>query len=254
MAKRKESQAARRPGDPEARAELEQEFGDDVEKNQWVSRPPWHSKGKHQQGISLLFADPEPLRGVAVCAVNRAKPKYSITLGFSQSTGFDPAAMRLGIQCSTVSGNHAKLNFDRKNGMSTVTIEDLNSLNGTFVLGRPPADSNERPMLEREVRGEGEAVDLRDIEYIRLGSACVLVPDHTNIYCDDAEESDSDEEEEDLDKVGETEGLVDSMLDSGWYMPAPCHPRVREITQRKRASPKLEGKKKKKGAKGLASV
>merc|ERR1711981_568843 len=121
---------------------------------------------------------------------------------------------------------------------------------GTFVLGRPPAESKSRPMLEREVRGE--AVDLRDIQYIRLGSACVLVPDHTNIYCDDAEESDSDEE--DVDACGDEDGIVDSWLDNGWYYPAPCHPRVREITQRKRASPRSDKKSKAKGKKALAGV
>lgn len=249
-AKRKESQAARRPEDAEARAELEKDFSNDVEKQQWASRPPWFKKGKHQQGLNLLFADPEPLRGTAVSVVNRSKSKYSITIGFSQSTGFDPTNLRMGVQCSTVSGSHAKLNFERKNGLSTVFIEDLNSLNGTFVLGRPPATSNERPMLEKEVRGE--VVDLRDIEYIRLGSACVLVPDHTNIYCDDADESDSDEEEEDPNILGDEEGVVDKWLADGWYLPAPCHPRVREITQRKRASPKAE--KRSKNKKSLANA
>ena len=160
--------------------------------------------------------------------------------------------MRFGIQCSTVSGTHAKLNFDRKDGESYVEIEDCNSLNGTFVLGRPPATSSHRPMLEKEVRGE--AVSLKGIEYIRLGSACVLVPDHTNIYWDDAEDDDDDEdeEEEDLDKTGSEEGIVDQWLKDGWYYPAPCHPRVREITQRKRASPPIE--KRNKNKKKLAGV
>lgn len=233
-AKRKQSQEFRRPKDQQQIAELSQDF--EAQGALWPSRPAWYKSGKYQQGINIIFADPEPLRNTIVPIVLRNRDKYSVTFGFANETVFDTNAMRLGIHCSTVSGTHCRLNFRRseKTNLSVIEIEDMSSLNGTFVLWRPPKRSKTRPMLEKEVRDS--PMNLENIEYIRLGSACVMALDATNMFWDDAEEDDESSDEE-VQEVFKTD-MVSTMMDEGWYIPAPTDAKVKEITMKKRAEPK----------------
>lgn len=225
--KRRQSQNKLRPQDPEKQAKLKEAFENNTD--QWPSRPPWYRKGKHTQGINIMLADPEPLRGEYFTVIARGQKEYSITVGYGKETKFDASAMRLSICCSTVSMKHCMLHFSREGKHSQVTIEDLNSLNGTFIMGRPEASSPKRPMLEREVRET--KWPLQSVDYVRLGSACVLVMDATNIYWDDEE----DEEDDEVDPVeGDGEDLVPKMLEEGWYFPMPCPPKLAEIAMKKR--------------------
>lgn len=224
--KRRRSQDKLRPEDEIKQEQLQETFKTEV--NAWPHRPSWFLKGKHTQGINLLIASPEPLREMYFTIVARNEPKYTIQIGYGKETKFDVYSMRFSIMCSTVSMNHAKIHFSRENGKSTVSIEDCNSLNGTFVLGRPQPASTRRPMLEMEVRDKIKS--LEGVEYIRLGSACVLVLDSTNIYWDDEEDDDEEEEKE----PEPTEDLVNDMLTTGWYFPMPCPPKLAEITMKKR--------------------
>lgn len=223
--KRKKSQDKLRPTDQDEQVKLESNFESEV--SNWPSRPPWYKKGKQTQGINILIAAPEPLREMYIQVVERNNEKYSVCIGYGKETKYDSANKRFSIACSTVSTNHATLHFSRSNGKSVVSIEDTNSLNGTFVLGRPPPHSTRRPVLEKEVRKE--TLNLESIEYIRLGSACVLALDATSIFWDDDDDDDEDEQVADA-----TEDCVPHMLENGWYFPMPCPPKLAEITQKKR--------------------
>jgi len=226
--KRKKSQERLRPDDPDKQTQLTSSF--ENEASTWPSRPPWHIKGKYTQGINILLASPEPLRDLYFTVVARNEAKYTVTIGYGKETKFDASALRLTIACSTVSMNHCKLHFTKTKKSATVDIEDSESLNGTFILGRPAPRSNRRPMLEMEVRGQPHT--LESVEYIRLGSACVIALDSTNIYWDDEDDDEPEAEEE----AGE-EDLVPGMLDNGWYFPMPCPPKLAEVTQKKRDVP-----------------
>lgn len=226
--KRKKSQEKLRPEDPEKQTQLTATF--ENEASTWPSRPAWFIKGRYTQGINILIASPEPLRDMYFTIVARNEPKYSVTVGYGKETKFDAATLRFSIACSTVSMNHCKLHFTRSKKVATVEIEDSDSLNGTFILGRPPAESTRRPMLEMEVRGKAHTLEA--VEYIRLGSACVLALDSTNIFWDD------DEDDEDAANQADptaTDDLVPAMLENGWYFPMPCPPKLAEITQKQRA-------------------
>jgi len=185
------------------------------------------------------------LRGSYHTLVVRNDNKYAIDIGFGNETGFHAATMRFAIACSTVSSTHARFIFTRVNGESHVQIEDCKSLNGTFILARPPQQSTRRPTLEKEVRNE--PVSLEGVEYIRLGSACLLALEATNIFWDD---EDQDEEKMKEQEVTPTEDLVQSYFDAGWYLPLPCPPKLAEITQKKREQPEEA----KKSTKNVASV
>eukprot|EP00301_Raphidiophrys_heterophryoidea_P016451 c26027_g1_i1.p1 GENE.c26027_g1_i1~~c26027_g1_i1.p1 ORF type:complete len:290 (-),score=52.89 c26027_g1_i1:222-1025(-) len=223
--KRKKSQDRLRPEDEATQHQLTTTFESEV--SAWPSRPPWYQKGRFTQGVNILIAAPEPLRELYFTIVARNEPKYSITIGYGKETKFDAYAMRFSISCSTVSMTHCSFHFSRVNNTSILEIQDEGSLNGTFVLSRPPPDSVRRPMLEKEVRKEKQ--DLRDVEYIRLGSACVLVLDSTNIFWDDDDDDDAPVPEE-----TPTTDRVPDMLQNGWYFPMPCPPKLAEITQKKR--------------------
>lgn len=223
--KRKKSQEAQRPSDPDKQEELQQNF--EKEASGWPARTPWYKTGKHTQGINIMIADPEPLREQYYTLVVRNAKEYSVGIGYGKQTKFDAHSNMFHIQCSTVSQTHATLHFKRENGVSTVTIEDKNSLNGTFVLGRPAVNSSRRPMLEKEVRSDIHSLD--GVEYIRLGSACVLVLEPTNIYWEDEEDDDDADEPE-----AEEKDLVPEMLESGWYFPKPCPPKLAEIAAKER--------------------
>lgn len=228
--KRKKSQAALRPDTNTNEADkLATDFSEKA-LAMWPSRPPWFKKGQHQQGIGILVAAPQGLKDTVVNIVRRNELKYTVDLGYGKETKYDPQTGRMSITCSTVSMSHARLHFKRHNQQSTVHIEDLGSLNGTFVLARPSKNSNKRPMLQKEVE-KNKMVDLRTVEYIRLGAACVLALDCTNIYWDD--EGDSDMSEEELPE-GQKRDEVKAMFDDEWYMPTPCPPKVAEITSKGR--------------------
>jgi len=222
--KRKKSQDKLRPEDEATQHQLTSTFESEVS---WPSRPPWYQKGRQTQGINILIASPEPLREMYLTIVARNEAKYTVTIGYGKETKFDAYSMRFSICCSTVSMTHASLHFTRTNNVSTLEIEDESSLNGTFVLSRPPPDSTRRPMLEREVRKERH--DLKEVEYIRLGSACVLVLDSTNIFWDDDDGDDAP-----IPEVEATTDHVPDMLQNGWYFPMPCPPKLAEITSKKR--------------------
>jgi len=223
--KRRKSQDRLRPDDEETQKQLTTSF--ESEASTWPSRPPWYRKGRYTQGINILIAAPEPLREMYFTIVARNETKYSVTIGYGKETKFDVYAMRFSICCSTVSMNHASLHFTRVDGRTVLEIQDENSLNGTFVLARPSADSIRRPMLEKEVRKDRQ--ELAAVEYIRLGSACVLALDSTNIFWDDEDDDDTVPSEPTA-----TSDLVPDMLQNGWYFPTPCPPKLAEITQKKR--------------------
>lgn len=244
--KRKKSQEQLRPaGDEAAQDKLIEGFQEEAAN--WPSRPPWYKKGKYQQGIGILIASPAGIKDTICNIVSRNDPKYSVEIGYGKDTKFDHNNLRFSITCSTVSMHHCKINFSTVNKRNIVMIEDLGSLNGTFVLGRPPATSSKRPMLEFEVRKI--EMDLADIEYIRLGSACVLALDSTNIF---GEDDDSDDDEAvDHDATG-SEDLVPSMLEKGWYFPRPCPQKVIDITSKARQV--AEGDEKKLGRSNSTTV
>eukprot|EP00298_Acanthocystis_sp_HF-20_P001321 c11724_g1_i1.p1 GENE.c11724_g1_i1~~c11724_g1_i1.p1 ORF type:complete len:270 (+),score=139.30 c11724_g1_i1:56-865(+) len=241
--KRRASQDKLRPEDIEKQQQLSSHFENEL--NNWPHRIPWFLKGKHTQGINILIADPEPLRGSYHTLVVRNETKYTIDIGYGNETGFHANSMRFAIACSTVSSNHARFIFTRTNGQSMVQIEDCDSLNGTFILARPDPTSTRRPTLEKEVRKV--PVTLEGVEYIRLGSACVLALEATNIFWDD---DDQDEEKMKEVTVSPTEDLVPGLLKDGWYFPMPCPPKLAEITQKKRDEPEEA----KKSSKNAASV
>eukprot|EP00299_Pterocystis_sp_00344_P007989 c2844_g1_i1.p1 GENE.c2844_g1_i1~~c2844_g1_i1.p1 ORF type:complete len:261 (-),score=45.66 c2844_g1_i1:65-847(-) len=227
--KRKQSQQKLRPEEEAQQEALTNKFESEV--NSWPYRPPWYLKGKFTQGANVMIALPEPLRGMYFTVVCRNDPKYTVSVGFGQETKFDSTLMRLSIACSTVSSNHCRLHFTHTKQRSIVEIEDCQSLNGTFLLSRPPAQSTRRPMLEMEVRGK--TCSLEGVEYIRLGAGCVLTLESTNIYWDD----EPDENEVNEEEVTPTEDMVPKMLEEGWYFPMPCPPKVAELTQKKREAP-----------------
>eukprot|EP00300_Choanocystis_sp_HF-7_P027432 c32541_g1_i1.p1 GENE.c32541_g1_i1~~c32541_g1_i1.p1 ORF type:complete len:276 (+),score=53.37 c32541_g1_i1:34-828(+) len=224
--KRRQSQEKLRPEDEEQQKKLVAKFNEEIE-GAWPTRPPWHIKGKYTQGIGVLIVMPPPDESSVetyFTLVQRNQNNYHIDIGFGAETKFESG--RFDIKCSTVSSNHCKLHFTRINGRSTVEIEDTNSLNGTFVLGRPGPANAERPFMELEIRNM--RMSLEGIEYVRLGHACVLALDSTNIFWDD----ENDDDEEDKTEIGLPS--KEELIEANWYFPMPCPPRLLEITQKKR--------------------
>lgn len=226
--KRRKSQEKLRPEDEEQQKKLVAKFNEEI-KDAWPTRPPWHIKGRYTQGIGILIVMPAPENPTLetyFTLVLRNRENYSIDVGFGSETKFDPATSRFDIKCSTVSSNHCKLHFSRTDGHSTVEIEDTNSLNGTFVLGRPGPAHEERVLMELEIRNR--RMSLEGIEYIRLGHACVLALDSTNIFWDD----EKDDDEQDAVEIGLPS--KQELIENNWYFPMPCPPRLLEMTQKKR--------------------
>eukprot|EP00300_Choanocystis_sp_HF-7_P027605 c32763_g1_i1.p1 GENE.c32763_g1_i1~~c32763_g1_i1.p1 ORF type:complete len:267 (+),score=56.37 c32763_g1_i1:55-855(+) len=235
--KRRKSQEKLRPEDEEQQKQLVAKFNQEIE-GTWPVRPPWHIKGKHTQGLGILIVMPPPEDATLetyFTLVVRNKDNYSIDVGFGAETKFESNTARFDIKCSTVSSNHCKLHFSRTDGRSTVEIEDTNSLNGTFVLGRPGPENEDRVLMELEIRNR--RMSLEGIEYVRLGHACVLALDSTNIFWDD----ERDDDEDDNTEVGLPS--KQELLDGGWYFPMPCPPRLLEMTQKKREAAPQAAKK-----------
>eukprot|EP00300_Choanocystis_sp_HF-7_P024225 c25634_g1_i1.p1 GENE.c25634_g1_i1~~c25634_g1_i1.p1 ORF type:complete len:268 (-),score=27.78 c25634_g1_i1:361-1164(-) len=195
------------------------------EASQWPVRPGWHRQGRHQQGIGIIVVRPRTKdRSNSFQCVQRNSETYTICVGYGEETKFDSSRLRLDINCTTVSMVHCYLHFSRPNGVTRVEIEDAMSLNGTFVLARPPIDSVIRPYMEREVREDRFLLD--DVCFIRLGGACTLALDCTNIWWDHDDDAPSDEEPEvtqKYDRVTEMEGM-------GWYLPHPCSRQVNQLS------------------------